>query len=305
MDRSTLKQGANVYSISQNPQCEGVFRERSIFNGKVSDKRTARVYYKILKSEGKTYMMPEAGETAGITVGTEFEVYQDRNSVHLLGTVVAHELSASSTTLYAKGSRFALERDGVALKSRTGTEERVRIHVEDGNLKSLVKKADQNRRIIQLVERDRADFGMALENGKVVFNIYDSEVTVYGLTRMPYLIEPTVEAISPVLRAAAHFYWHRRRTLKSGRGQLAEKVKIEATELKLERVEYDDELKPVGVYGPTSSRRKGGKVFDLQIGKTYGWKIINNCKMPLYPALFYFDNSDWSISEYYHQWFKL
>ena len=76
-------------------------------------------------------MMPDAGEADGITAGAEFEVYQDQNSGHLLGTVVAHELSASATTLYAKESGFTLERDGVALKSRAGTEGQVRIHVAD------------------------------------------------------------------------------------------------------------------------------------------------------------------------------
>ena len=107
------------HSIRQNPQCEGVNQNRIIFNGKASGKRV--VYYKIRKLEGETYMMPDAGEAAGITVGAEFEVYQDINSGHLLGTVVASEISAFSTMLYAKESRFALERDGVALKSREGT----------------------------------------------------------------------------------------------------------------------------------------------------------------------------------------
>ena len=247
--------------------------------------------------------MIDAGEAAGITVDAEFEVYQDHNfaSGDLLGIVIARESSAFSTTLYAKGRGFSLEGHGVAFRSHVGTEERVLIHVTDRSLKNLFKKIDPNRRIVQLAERDRADFGMGLENGKVVFNIYDPDVTKYGLTRMPYILEPTIEAISPIIRAAAHFYWHRRRTVQSDRGQLAGKVKIEVTELKLVRVEYDDELKPVGVYGPTASGRKDGKVFNLQTGTTYGWKIINSCKMPLYPALFYFDNSDWSISEYHPQ----
>ena len=244
--------------------------------------------------------MPDAGEAAGITVGAEFEVYQDQSSGRLLGTVVAWEVSAFSTMLYAKESRIALEWDGVALKSRTGTEEQVRIHVADPSLKNLVEKVDPYRRIIQLVERDRAEFGMALENGKVVFNIYDSDVTKYGLTRMPYTLEPTLAAISPVIRAAAHFYWHRRRTLQTGVRGLAKKVGIKVTELKLERVEYNDELKPVAVYGPTASGGwKGGEEFNLRTGTTYGWRIVNNCEVPLYPALFYFDNSDWSISEYH------
>ena len=251
--------------------------------------------------------MPDAGEAAGITVGTEFEVYQDQNSSHLLGTVVARKLSDFSTTLYVKESKIALEGDGVALKSRAGTEELLRIHVADSDesLKNLVKKIDPNQMIIQLVERDRADFGMALENGKVVFNIYDSDVTKYGLTRMPYTLEPNLDSISPVIRAAAHFYHHRRRTLKTGRRGLAKKVEIKVTELTQESlsVDYNDELKPVAVYDPASCGEwKGGKEFNLRTGTAYGWRIVNNCAEPLYPALFYFDNSDWSISEYHwHQ----
>ena len=250
--------------------------------------------------------MPDAGEAAGISVDAEFEVYQDHDSGLSLGTVVVRELSAFSTTLYAKEStgRIALEGDGVALKSRAGTEEQVKIHVTDRSLKNLVKKIDSNQIIIQLVERDEADFGMmALENGKVVFDIYDSDVTKYGLNRMPYILEPTLEAISPVIRAAAHFYWHRRRTLKNGRGLLAEKVKIEVTELQVESVEYDNdsELKPVVVYSPTASGdRKGGNEFNLRTGTSYGWRLFNNCAVSLYPALFYFDSSDWSISEHHH-----
>ena len=245
--------------------------------------------------------MPDAGEAAGITVGAEFEVYQDENSGHLLGIVVARELSAFSTTLYPKESRFVLEQDGVALKSLAGPEEQVRIHVTDGRLKDLVKKIDPNQKFIQLVKRGHeAEFGMVLENGKVVFNIYDSNVTKYGLTQMPFALEPTPSAVSPVLRAAAHFYYHRRRAPHTGRGILAKKVEVEVTELQVEDVEYDDNLNPVGVYGPTGDW-KSGKDFNLQTGKDYGWRIINNCEQPLYPALFYFDNSDWSISEYHYQ----
>ena len=95
------------------------------------------------------------------------------------------------------------------------------------------------------------------------------------------------------------FYWHRRRTQKTGHC-LAGKVKIEVSELEQESFDYDDDLNPVVVYGATASYDlKAGKEFDLDLA--YGWKIVNNCAMSLYPALFYFDNSDWSISEYRHQ----
>ena len=156
--------------------------------------------------------MPDVGTVRGISLGAEFEVYQDQDSGHLLGIVVASKLSPFSTTLYAKEPRFTLEGDGVALQISARTEEHVlRIHVADEGLKALVKeikRTDPSHRIIQLVEQDRAEFGMALKDGKVIFDIFDSLVTKYGLTRMPFSLEPTLEAISPVLHAADHFYWH-------------------------------------------------------------------------------------------------
>ena len=249
--------------------------------------------------------MPDVGSARGISFGAEFEVYKDQDSGHLLGIVVADELRPFSTTLYAKERRFILEGDGVALQTSAGTEEHLlRIHVADKGLKALVKKierTDPRHRIIQLVERDQAEFGMALEGGKVVFNIFDSSVTRYGLTRMPFSLEPTPEAISPVLRAAYHFYWHLRRTPRvendTEKG-LANFVEIEVAEMEHDGVTYDDALEPI--LSPTKTGWKRGKFFDLQInhsGTTYGWKIINKSKVNLYPALFYFDSSDWSISE--------
>ena len=250
--------------------------------------------------------MPGVGTARGISLGAEFEVYQDQDSGHLLGIVVASELSPFSTTLYAKEPKFALEGDGVALQTSVGAEEHVlRIHVADEGLKALVKqikRTDLNHRIIQLVERDQAEFGMALEDGKVVFDIFDSLVTKYGLTRMPFSLEPTFEVIAPVLRAADHFYWHLRRTPRlendTERG-IANFVEIEMAELKHDGITYDDDLEPV--LSPTIAGWNQGKDFDLQIkdrGTIYGWKIINKSNVALYPALFYFDNSDWSISEW-------
>ena len=278
-------------------------QNRVIFNAKATSKSTG--YYKI-RGKGDGYVMPHAGSARGIRLGAEFEVYQDQDSSHLLGIVVASELKPFSTTLYAKEPRFALEGDGVALQTSAGTEEYVlRIHVPDEVLKALVKemeRTDPSHGIIQLVEQDQAEFGMALEDGKVVFNIFDPLVTKYGLTRMPFSLEPTLEAISPVLRAADHFYWHLRRTPRVENNTkigLANYVEIEVAEIEHDGITYNDVLEPV--FSPIEADWKRGKVFDLQIddsGTIYGWKIINKSKVNLYPALFYFDNSDWSISEW-------
>ena len=255
--------------------------------------------------------MPNTGIARGINLGAEFKVYQDQDSGHLLGIVVASELNPFSTTLCAKEARFYLKGDGVAIQTSTGTKEHMlRIHVADEGLKALVKKierTDPSHRIIQLVERDQAEFGMALDKDrKVVFDIFDPLVREYGLTRMPFSLELSLAAITPVLRAADHFYLHLRRTPKVeyvGERGLANVVEIEMAEMKHDGKSFNDDFEPI--LSPTEAGWKRGKVFDLQIDNSgheriYGWNIINKCKVDLYPALFYFDNSDWSISEWGH-----
>ena len=72
---------------------------------------------------------------------------------------------------------FSLGRDGVTPQTSAWTEEHVlRIYVADEGLKALVKKierTDPSHRILQLVEQNQAEFGMALEDGKDVFDIFD------------------------------------------------------------------------------------------------------------------------------------
>ena len=78
---------------------------------------------------------------------------------------------------------------------------------------------------------------------------------------------------------------------------LANYVEIEVAETVHDGT-YDDNFDPV--LSPTEAGWKRGKDFDLQIndsGTIYGWKIISKHSAVLYPAFFYFDNSDWSISE--------
>jgi hypothetical protein len=265
--------------------------------------------------------MPGVGSARGISLGAEFEVYQDQDS-QLLGIVFASKVETFFTTLsrYSnklEESKFVLKGDGVArqISAGTGEEHILRIYVADEKLKALVKqieRTDPLHRIIQPVEKDQAEFGMAVEDGKVVFDIFDPLVTKYGLTRMPESLEfsdgPNSDAtmitqLAPVLRAADHFYWHLRRTpgveshSKKGPG-LADVVEIAVADMEHDGVSYNDFLEPI--LSPIEASWKSGKDFKFDLDGTemvHGWKIINKSGFDLYPALFYFDNSDWSISE--------
>jgi hypothetical protein len=296
---SNTEKAANAHFIRQNPQCEGVNQGRILFTTQLPGKRT--VYYNICGKEGsgKYIFLMDAGAAHGITSGAKFEV-QDQDSGELLGTVVARKPEPFSTIMdYAEGSeKFTLKKDGFARQISVGTEEHVRIHVatDIGVLKDLARDLVSIDPTIRLVEQEQeADFGIALENGKVVFNIVNPEVKKHGLTRMPYIqVEPTLDTIYPIVRAGAHFYWHLRRT----GGTLAQKIEFEISELApgpgpANKINDDLQLDfhPIGW--------KSEKPFNLQIEESamYAWKVTNDWNVALYPSLFYFDNSDWSISQ--------
>ena len=61
----------------------GVNQNRTIFNAKVTIKST--VYYKV-REKGEGYVMPDVGSARGISLGAEFEIFQDSDR-HLETTV--------------------------------------------------------------------------------------------------------------------------------------------------------------------------------------------------------------------------
>ncbi|KZP16325.1 hypothetical protein FIBSPDRAFT_934656 [Athelia psychrophila] len=47
-----------------------------------------------------------------------------------------------------------------------------------------------------------------MEGALLYFNNLDERVTAFGISRIPFSVEPDPEAIRPILRAAVHYHWH-------------------------------------------------------------------------------------------------
>ena len=244
----------------------------------------------------------DAGSAHGITDGAEFAVYEYRDwppKTSPLGTLVALDTRAFSTSadVVSGASQFALTESAFALQTKAGAEEDLRIHVAMdekliGVFEALVQEmqhtGDEQRRIL-LSKKNNAELDIALDDGLVVFNILDPLVTKFGLSRMPFRISPKVDDVYPVIRAAAHYRWHLRRTNKKPIFQ--NKVHIEFKQLTMIR-----EILPIG----PDLNIDGVVNFVVDNEAMYGIRIINDTPIPLYPSLFYFDNSDFSISGYLH-----
>jgi hypothetical protein len=279
----------------QNPQCEGFFQTRILFDGKASIHD--RVLYRVRKANNQ-YVM-EAGAAHGITDGAQFGVYKDRESEGTqLGIIVACQTDPFTTTLdVISDASCLLPEEGYALQTRVGVEEGLRLHVYTNAPPSLMETLQRTASQEQflLVEKDKAELCLTLEQEGVVVNILDSFVAGLGLTRMPFYIEPNADSISNVIHAAAHFYFYLRR--KSKIQALHGKIDVIFTEVVESTEDYDDYLQPIIEPIDPNLNRENIIDFQVQSDKMYGIKIINNSDMALYPSVFFFDNSDLSISK--------
>jgi hypothetical protein len=262
-----------------------------------------------VRKDNQHYSM-DAGTIHGITNGAKFALYNDRSQVWThspVATLTASNPQAFSTHLIPPphSPPFDIGGQAFALLVRAGDQEDLRLHVQlDENLLSVfealayeMEMDDPTKPKFMLVEKETADLDIAFVDDHIVFNILDPLVTIHGLNRMPFSIpKGTPGAISVVLRKAAHYFWHLRRT-GNGRG-LQSQVGIELMRLDEFEEEYDEELNPVR--RPRGPNLINNGVVDIVVEENtiYGIKLTNKWSKPLYPSLFYFDNSDLSISKW-------
>lgn len=292
----------------QNPQCEGVNRNRILFNSKAPS--SGRICFRI-SMEGSKYTL-QAGSVHGVTTGAEFTVYKDNPSIidsTPLGVLVVHsseDVLPFSTHLSPKvyGAVIRLPPVAYAAQSKAGEAERLVVVVPfDKRLKSLyeafakdLQNADPRRREIRFAKHgdpDARGAKLALSitpDGEIAFDILDARLTEYNIRQMHYTVRNDPKDIMPVLNSAAHFYWYLDREKKDG--LVNTPIKFEFFELS----SSEDKIEPK----TDENLYKNAAVELVSSPKiAYGFKVTNNSKRDLYLNAFYFDNSDFSISSVY------
>ena len=279
---------------------------RILFNGKASS--TGRVFHKVSIVNGD-YVM-EGGSAHTITDGAEFAIYREAEfpiKSSPIGVLVAKEVKGFHTTLaLPSGSPVTISFIGTAyaVQTRAGDKENLRLHVADNLLDGFRAVAQQmqlstsDNRKIELVDLDKhPDFRIDLEEERVLFDNLNPLVTKYGLKRMPYTTDNNFDDIYAVIRAAAHFKWHL--DLTNLKHTLQNEVELYFYELCQKEDEYDDDFNPI--YEVGNNFNDAGEVYISEDStKMYGFKIVNNTSIELYPSLFYFDNSNFEICRNNH-----
>jgi hypothetical protein len=250
--------------------------------------RHHRVLYKVCRVNNQ-YVM-EADAAHGFTDGSQFSSTQ-------LGIIVGRQTDPFTTRLvHIISDASHLPEEGYALQTRIGIEVRLRLHVYAPSLIEFLQRTTSQDFFRD--EKTEAELSFTLEQKGVVVNILDSFIPALGLTRMPFYIEPNADAISNFINAAAHFYFYLRRKDNLKMQELHGKIDIIFTEV-VQSCEVDNSMELVSVIQPIGPNLIRENIIDLQVqdGKMYGMKITNNSDKALYPSLFFFDNSDLSISK--------
>ncbi|KAH9477069.1 hypothetical protein JR316_0010985 [Psilocybe cubensis] len=286
----------------QNPQCEGVNQNRTLFNSMVLAPQ--RLCFDVtIGDSGKIILA--GGAVHGIMQDAEFAIFKNAESIpHTpLGVCEVDTLSPFSATL--KPSSFdgiSFDGTGFALQIKAGSKEDMRLYIppeEDMAICadawiSLMQRRRDFQNILLADSPEDAHVELRLENGKIVFIYRDPKITQHGLDRVLFGVEPEIHDLSRALESMAHFLW--KLNLTNNNPEVMSSIDFEF--YRLHEPDFDnDENQEMSPISP--NLYQNGVVDFVVDDEPYGIKLVNNSEYDFYPYLFYFDNSDLSIAPYY------
>jgi len=246
-------------------------------------------------------------------MGAEFTVYQDERHLLLgpiVGVLVVYSIRPFETIMrIPQGCHdFTLEHPGIAIQTKAGRDQELRLHVPlQKNYLSVfqafllcMKRVIPNPCKIALVENRSAASLEAIRRGdKISFNILDTRIAVHRELIISHTVDANVTSISPVLEAAAHYFYHLNRTCMNP--LIYKHVIVEMFKLVMSGTFDEDTGLPIYV-------TSGANLILLDkilrhacdhITPSYGFSIKNNSGRNLFINCFYFDNGDLSISRHW------
>ncbi|RXW17048.1 hypothetical protein EST38_g8799 [Candolleomyces aberdarensis] len=305
---------ANLPQIpSQTPQAYGGIANTPLFDtGLVPPEQIA---YNI--SEDRQRYVVHAGSVAGITPGAHFSVYRDRTRLAKKKpkVFIADRVALFTTTLKPLVDQplKPLLNSPSAIPSGPGHQTDLVVAVppklKDAltpfyqiALKLLYNTAAESYQVLFTEDKETADiFVDVSKNSKELFTVtvLDQRVSRHGYTDLSAPLPLKLEDIERFLRSAAHFYRHL--NLSYLNTAIGESVSVEFLKLVDSDTEYDDDGHPYRY--PVDNNLAATGLVEVQVDpeepEDFGFRFINNSDSDLYPHIFYFDNSDLSIANYY------
>lgn len=299
----------------QNPQCEGKYTNRTLFDSRIlpSRQRLFSVDYlnQPTTSNFGGYIV-HAGFIHKITPHSKFSLFRksDVDLADQIGTLSVAESTIGRFSSPAKvsfTSPIQPETPIVALQTKIGREDDLRVYIPPSNsfldiYQELKKKHDLDD--VSTV-RSLEDADMVAEkvsNNKITFTMRTIKHTKLPRYEWPQTVKFDASKpaeIAKILSSASHFY----RELKCNDQQSASKKILNDIEISFHTLKYQAELgdwdQPEFVPDdPCVNLYDNGIISIRHDPKAmYGLKLVNRSKSDLYPTIFLFDNRSLEISQ--------
>jgi hypothetical protein len=285
---------------NQDPQCEGDNKNAPLFST-WSPQRDGRFFTVDKADNGRLTVC--AGYAQGVVPGTEFQLYSHTTSPSSLGVFHADFVAITSSTLspITTTASFKVPGRAYALVSKWNH--------PDAQLKVFIKKPATSVTLREIVGRmslessasrvgilwtsTLRDADIVLHDDKhcVILERTDGLIGGHAEPHLQAKIEAGTDPIIRMLLSAAHFKFHLLQAQK--RNQLDGLVAIELHQLN----EPDDSTARYTPKEPNLFRDGHARI--ILNDNPHGVTLRNNSDYDLFPSLFYFDPSDYSIKPWY------
>jgi hypothetical protein len=285
--------------------------------------------------DGPSQYIVDAGTLDGLSQGDELTVYKTRSEDDLkkpVAVFVVDKVSNRISLLRFRDQpplvdiKTSFVNPAPALLTRSA-QSHLRLYISAGSnhvehLVSLVNRLQTPGTITIITsEADRPTTHISLSTDDGIDLLFD--VVYGGLTkdhchRFKYEGDSADEGLTRIFRGLSDYYWHLTRThpIRSSSVPSDTDISISFCELRQDNKNSANPLF-VSIGEAAELLVRDGGVIDLDVDSTpddnsheldefddapvdpkfYGVKIANNSQWDLYPALFYFDNRDFTISK--------
>ena len=290
----------------QSPQCEGLYSEsRPFFQGYTSP-YTKRFFGLALRKNSPLTL--KGGEAHGFCKGDQLTVYKSRSEDHQKSPIATVEITkVRSDTSYLKitsGSTLSIEdcSQAAAALSKAAMQE-LEVYVDqESTLHQRIKSLELCRMSDASTDAHVAISGPDPQSPKkqLCIDVVDKDLLELKDVKSalkPRFIDDTEEDLAHLMKGLSHYYRHLKRTSDS--------LKDSIDKISISFFEVED----TGGNHPRVDKVKGAKnlcqnnVIDIDVTANpdalYGFEITNDTDHigDLYPVLFYFDNTDFTICE--------
>jgi len=289
----------------QNPQLEGDNKHCIIFNSKAAD--WVYTSYTLRLHDSRRYIL-YAGAVDGVCPDAEFTVYADHGGLPggpNLGVMVPDEVRPFRTLMWPlSGPGPSLDKAAFAIQTEPGALEELKVFIslEDPLILAFkatlmqMKTLSHDRHRITLVDDPSvAHLAIERENDEIAFVFLDKRITAHDITK--YALKTKADNMMPVLQGMAHYHYHLNRSDLTSK-RLEQEIKVEV--FKLEFTGQLDEGTFRLLRRPSGENLLKDGVITLclhdGVNDVFGIRITNTSPWDVYPSIFYFNNSELSIS---------